>query len=377
MNKNGWRVGFDARLAGSHHAGIGRYSEELLRSLLDQTSASNLQWIIFVHDLQQLPWLKSSSQVELRVSKVKHYTLAEQTKWWWQLQTLNLDLLHVPHFNIPVLYQGKLVVTIHDLLWHTHRDPQATTLPSWQHRLKYGAYRFVSQQAMLKAEKVLVPTNMVKKQVTKQIGKNEKVIVTSEGLSESYLNVPPVNASKKSKPKKERAPYFVYTGSLYPHKNVEVALQALTKLPQWEFYVVTARNVFTDQFIEKAKQLGVGKQVKIKHHLPDEQLINLYQNAVTLIQPSTAEGFGLTGLEAMAAGCSVIASQIPIFEEVYGPYFHAFDPRDPNQLAQLLTKIYQAPDSAKRRKQAQVYAHNFSWAPVANKTWQVYQDLLA
>lgn len=379
MRNKYWRVGFDARLASTRHAGIGRYSEELLRGLVKHSQDYPVKWIIFVHDKDQLPWLAEiaeNDRIKVILAPVRHYTMAEQTVWWWQLQKLNLDLLHVPHFNVPVLYQGDMVVTIHDLLWHEHRDPRATTLSAWQHRLKYQAYRFVSQQAMTKSKLIFVPSQVVKSQVKQHVNQSRKIMVTSEGLSKIFQTVPPVGRSKRSSRKKERAPYFVYTGSLYPHKNVDVALQALQQLPKWSFYVVSSRSVFTEEFMQRAEELGVQSQLRLQHGLTDQQMLDLYQDAVALVQPSRAEGFGLTGLEALAVGCSVIASDIPIFREVYQHYFHPFDNSDPNELVQKLQQLKNNPDSLAVRREAQRYAQRFDWEDVAQKTWASYQQIL-
>jgi glycosyltransferase involved in cell wall biosynthesis len=61
--------------------------------------------------------------------------------------------------------------------------------------------------------------------------------------------------------------------------------------------------------------------VKVGSHLKlsDEELIAAYQHAEALLFPSAGEGFGLPVLEAMAAGCLVLASDLPAHNEVVDP----------------------------------------------------------
>lgn len=384
MTKRIIRLGFDARLAGSAHAGIGRYSEELLRELLALTSSDSdgkYFWLIFVAKKDQLPWLKNYPNVQVELLPIRHYTLREQIFVLKAFNQANLDLLHVPHFNVPIGYRRPFIVTIHDLLWHTQQDPHATTLPAWQYRLKYGAYRFVSQMAMRRAKAILVPTKFVEQEVAKYVSNPQKIIVTSEGVSQAFLDTPDVGQGngqrKRASKTKERAPYFVYTGSLYPHKNIEVVLKALQKLPNVNLKVLTARSIFLTEFWEKVRLHKIADQIEVQNGLSDEEVIKLYQQSSGLIQPSLSEGFGLTGIEAMAVGCPVIASDIPVLREVYGQQAEYFDPQQADELVKLLKKFINQPASAEELQARQKYARQYTWHSAAIKTWQVYLNSIA
>jgi glycosyltransferase involved in cell wall biosynthesis len=373
-----FRLGFDARLAGIEHAGIGRYSEEILRELINFTNKLpiKIKWVIFLADKNQLPWLKDIPQCEIVVVPIKHYSLAEQLVLPWYFYHANLDCLHIPHFNVPWLYRKDTIVTIHDLLWHQQRDPRATTLAPWQYRLKYLAYRFVSRSAIKSAEVVLVPTQEVKKQIKQIVGRKNQVLVTSEGISQVFLSAPSVGEQKRAAKTKERAPYVVYTGSLYPHKNVDVVLEALTKMEWLHLIVATSRSVFTQEFKKMVKQNGLADRVKILIGQNDQRLMAIYQNALALIQPSLAEGFGLTGLEALAVGLPVVVSDIPVFREVYQDKADFFNPYQPEDLVQKLQTLEQNPPSIKQLKLAQQWARSFTWKKAAAKTWQAYETVL-
>jgi len=318
--------------------------------------------------------LADQKQVVTHVLPIRHYTLEEQIKVPLAFQAAKLDLLHVPHFNVPLGYRRPFIVTIHDLLWHSRRDPRATTLPAWQYRLKYGAYRFVSQSAMQRAKAILVPTQFVKQEVAVYVDRPDKIVVTSEGMSQTFLDFPSVGSQKRSHKTKERAPYVVYTGSLYPHKNVTVILKALRQVPDLQLKVVTARSIFLDDFWQQARQEGVEKQVEVLSALSDEEVQQLYQTALALVQPSFSEGFGLTGLEAMATGCPVIASDIPVLREVYGDHATFFNPYQAEQLVNVFHQLLSQPPLKADLQAAQKFAQQYRWNKVAAKTWAVYRQ---
>lgn len=378
MTKRIIRLGFDARLAGSAHAGIGRYCEELLRELLTLTSSDGKYfWLVFVAKEDQLPWLKKFSNVQIELLPIRHYTLREQIFVLRAFNHAKLDLLHVPHFNVPIGYRKPFIVTIHDLLWHTQQDPRATTLPTWQYRLKYGAYRFVSQTAMRRAKAILVPTEFVKQAVSKFVHNPDKITVTSEGVSQIFLDSPEVGKNKRASKTKERAPYFVYTGSLYPHKNIDIVLAALQQLPEVNLKILAVRSIFLDDFWEKARVYQVADQVEVKTGLSDQEVIELYQQSAGLIQPSLSEGFGLTGIEAMAVGCPVAASDIPVLREVYGQQAEYFNPYQADDLVKVLKQFINKPTGIDELRTRQQFARQYTWRSATAKSWQVYLDSIA
>lgn len=365
-----FRIGIDCRLGGSRHAGIGRYIENLLLRL--PLLAPEITWVFFYHDLKQKetwePQLVSMTNVEWVRTDTSHYTLAEQ----WQLPELlkhaALDLLHVPHFNIPLAYRGPLVVTIHDLLWHEYRGPSVTTLPRWQYWLKYAAYRWVTSQAIKRAKAILVPAETIRDTVNRYYPHHlTKIFVTKEGVSQDFF----IQGKKRTTVKKQ----LVYVGSLYPHKNLEVVIRALSKLPEYQLLVVGARTVFQQQMRDLVTLYGVEAQVEFLGFVPDLELAELLYASTALVQPSLSEGFGLTGVEAMAAGVPVLASDIPIFREIYQDAAIYFDPQSPEAVAEAVHDL-EKQDLAQLQQRLRQVAAQYSWDNMAEETLGVYRRVL-
>lgn len=364
------RIGIDARLGGSKHAGIGRYVEELLRGVV--AIPSNHTWVVFCESRQQFPWLeglaqRSGNNLEIRVTPVRHYTLREQVLMPIAFLAARLDLLHVPHFNVPLIYRGKLVVTIHDLLWHEVKDHRATTLPPWLHGLKHRAYKLVAERAIRKASVVIVPSKEVKR----------KLLVLSPRVTVEvvYEGVTPTEPSSTYRPASLKDPFILYVGSLYPHKNVESVLRALKLLPKYTLVVCSSRTVFSEKFVNTAKRIGVQDRLRMLGYVSDADIAALERRTVALVQPSKSEGFGLTGLEALCNGAPVLASDIPVFREIYGELALFADTTSPRALADALLQLEQE-QSHWRQKIAVGRAdllNKYNWPTMAQRTLALYE----
>lgn len=363
------KIGIDCRLAGPKHAGIGRYITELICRLVDE---NNHQWVLFFFDKEQalevLPRTSfSQNNIKLVFVNVKHYSFNEQLLMPGIFKNENLDLLHVPHFNIPVFYTGKLIVTIHDLLWHEQRGTAVTTLPSWQYWLKYVAYRIVTNLSVFKAEYIIVPSQTIKTELVKHYKHSkQKIRVITEGYSEKLTNF---NGSGSVITRKKNQLLFV--GSLYPHKNVALIIKALKKLTKYNLVIVGSRSIFMDETKKLVEELGISKQVLFKGHLSDPELSEIYRESVALVQPSLSEGFGLTGLEALALGTPVLASDISVFREIYQDAAIFFDPLSVDSFVKSV-KLLNNFSADKFKLIAKKVVDQYSWDNMANATLEVY-----
>lgn len=365
------KIGIDCRLAGRENAGIGRYIQNLVIRLPKQAPDLNFVFFFFTQKQadQVLPESKSLDNVEVVITPIKHYSFAEQYKLPDLFNRSKIDLLHVPHFNAPFFYDRPLVITIHDLLWHEQRGLQVTTLAWWKYWFKYFAYRQVVNHAISLARAIFVPAHTISRTVQRYYPQSQhKIVVTKEGVDRDLTKTAPHPAVK---PKK----YLLYVGSLYPHKNIDVVLHALSLLPDYRLKVVGARNIFQARTQQQIKQWQVQNRVELLGFITDPALKKMYQETTALIQPSLSEGFGLTGVEAMACGAPVIASEIPIFQEIYGPAALYFNPHSPISFVKAVRKLEAANRSTlikKGYKQAQQY----SWDKMTAQTISTYRSIL-
>lgn len=343
----------DARMWGIKHTGIGRYIENLIENLPGEAI------LIVPPDLKNEPQLAKFTKYYARFHP---YSFLAQLEMFWILSFIRPDLLHVPHFTIPVLWPGKIVVTIHDLIKHLSRGQDTTTHGLPFYWVKYYGYLVIVWLAVHRASHIIVPAKYWKDILIKKYRLNPaKVSVTYEGVSKTFIE-----QSTKDYPFVASGSFVVYTGNLYPHKNIPVLIQAM-ELAKVNLAIVCARSVFE-------KRLPVSPRVQYLGRLTDEQLVNLYQGAVAFVFPSLIEGFGLPGLEAMATGLPVIAARASCLPEVYGDAALFFDPHDPVDLADKIKALII--DKKLRQKliaAGHIQVNKYSWATMATQTWEIYQ----
>lgn len=371
------RIGIDCRLSGPTHAGIGRYIQNLVQRL--PGLAPEIEWVYFFFDSDQSATVLPDRPKNVKVvyAPIRHYSLAEQLNLPSLFQAEKLDLLHVPHFNIPLLYRGKLIVTIHDLLWHEYRGTHVTTLSPIQYWFKYWAYRLVATQAVNKAKTLLVPAQTIKQTLIEYYPHSrDKIVVTKEGVDSQLLT--PSSSTVESWPSDVAAllttkqPLLVYVGSLYPHKNINLVINALQALPEYRLVLIGSRTVFQDQVKDYVTRLGLTERVIFAGYLSDTQLSQLELRATALVQPSLSEGFGLTGVEALALGVPLLASDIPIFREIYQDAAEYFDPLSLTDFVDAVHRL-EARDKSLVAARGRAIAQTYSWDTMTHQTIVEYQ----
>lgn len=362
-------VCIDARMWGIAHTGIGRYIENLIDHL---PSDSNIQIVLIVPPvLRNEPKLTGFTKYYARLHP---YSPLAQFEMLALLARLRPDVLHVPHFHVPVLWPGRLVVTIHDLIKHFSKGQQTTTRHPLMYWLKYLGYLVIVWVAVHRASRILVPVSYWKDVLVDKYRLDpDKITVTYEGVTGEYLKQPESSVGIDS-----RRPFVIYTGNVYPHKNIPVLLAAIKLLEgQVNLAVSCARSVFVQRIEKLTTQFNLSKYVKFLGQVPDADLVSLYKQALAFVTPSLIEGFGLSGLEAMAAGTPVIAARASCLPEVYGEAALFFDPYSPADLAEKIRLLMTDPKLRQQYiKKGLAQVKKYSWSKMATQTWRVYQALL-
>lgn len=372
------KVLIDARFYGLENAGIGRYVINLVDQLqeIDQKTS----YTIFLKEKYFKTLKLPGNWTKVRVD-IPHYSLAEQLLLPKVLSSEKFDLVHFPHFNLPLAFSGPFVLTIHDLIKHTSRGRQTTTRAPFLYWPKYVGYKVVFSNAVRRAKKVFVPSRWVKQ----ELGKNYpdvlgKLVVTYEGVDEVFEkraeNRKKTAILKKYKIKK---PYVVYAGSAYPHKNLERLVEATKTLEgRVDLVLASSRNVFLKRLESYLKQTGA-KNTAVLGFVPDEDLAVLYQEAQAFVFPTLSEGFGLPGLEAMATGTPVICSDIPVLREVYADAALYFNPEDAQDIVRKIEEVLGFNEKTRQDiiAKGQKRAKSFSWRKMAKQTLKTYEEVLS
>lgn len=360
------RIGIDARMLGQ--SGIGRYIESLVRYVpkLDRRD----EYYLFMRDsIKPL-----GPNIHIIKADIPWYSMQEQMKLVKIFQDTKLDLLHVPHFNVPLFYRDRFVVTIHDLT-HTKVSMQrATTLSPWLYRAKRLAYQRVVEHAVHDSKKIITVSQAVRREIVSTYTvPADKVVVTHEAVEKRFCSI------TRARPIDE--PYFFYVGNAHPHKNLERLLRAYSLVrqqkPHIKLVLAGKEHFFWQRLRDEARREGLVEGVLFVGGVSDEQLESYYQHAVSYVFPSLSEGFGLPILEALKCGTRVIASNIPALREVGGDLITYVDPYSEEKIAEAMVRHCKTVPSKSWRAQVAPHIRTFSWEDLAVKTLEVYREVLS
>lgn len=375
------KILFDGRFLSLFHAGIGRYSSELLKSLLALDKKQKYILLLLPNseldkDLQRA-LNERDEPVEIIETSAGHYSFAEQTTLLSLLNKIRPDLVHFPHFNHPIFYKGEFVVTIHDL-----------TLSDYNERgnfFKRFIYEKVINHAAQGSKKIFTVSDFVKKQLTKEYSLSlQKVITTYNGIDSKFTRITNPKTLERSERYGLRDPYIVSVGQWRSHKNLLRLVEAFSKLieknnkcPNLKLAFVGRKEAKYPQLEDRIKSLGIEKRVIFTGFVKDEDLPVIYNNAIAFVFASLSEGFGLPGLEAQACGVPVVSSDRTALPEVFGEGAVYFNPENVTDMTDKIAKVL-VDDKLqdKLKKLGILNAKKFSWDTTAQKTLAVYRELL-
>lgn len=188
---------------------------------------------------------------------------------------------------------------------------------------------------------------------------------------------------KKSQIPNKIKNYFLYVGNAYPHKNLERLIRAFNIVMSQYFDIslilVGREDYFYKHLKKKIKEMNLSDKVIFLENINDEELSNLYQNALALIIPSLTEGFGLPALEAMANKCLVMCSDIPSLREVCKDCAIYFNPYNIKDIAEKTKDVLDHSDDtyhySDRKEKGFKRSKQFSWKKMAKETLAVYESV--
>ena len=370
------KIVIDARMYGIEHTGIGRYVMELTQNLAKIDKKNDYTLILRNSYFKRL-------SLPINFKKIKgdfrQYSFSEQISLPKILKDENPDLVHFPHFNVPILYRGNYVVTIHDLLMHKQKGFEATTLTPIVYLIKRLGYRAVFDRAVKKPVKIIVPSESVKKELVDYYSLDpDKVSVTFEGVSDLSGGGAVTPLLKKYG---IETPYFIYTGNAYPHKNLKRLIEATISLNterriKAHLVIVSARNFFVKKLEKLISEMGAGAFVKVLGFLPDKEVGTLYRHSAAFVFPTLSEGFGIPGLDAMEVGTLVLASEILVLKEVYKEHAIYFNPFDFSSIARTMELALEIGAEAREERiaKARDFVKRYSWNKMAQETLKIYES---
>lgn len=317
----------------------------------------------------------ASGRAETLISGLKYYSLREQLELPRILRRHRIDLLHSPHFVLPLFGPCATVATIHDVIYLACKED----LPSWAGRVYYRGMMAASAR---KADRIITVSEFSKADIVRFLKVDPaRIEVVYSGVSPAFQ--PVQDQSRIGQVRRRHGisrEFILYAGIYKPRKNHAGLLRAMQKLIangiSAQLVIAGSMDEGRASLEKLAAELKIADSVIFTGFINDSDLAALYSAARVYACPSLYEGFGFTVLEAMACGAPVVCSNATSLPEIAGDAALFADPNNPDEFAHALARVF-SDDELRSRLIARGHENcrRFSWQNAAVRTIAVYESV--
>jgi glycosyltransferase involved in cell wall biosynthesis len=351
------RIAIDARELAGQPTGVGRYLSEIVR-----------EWgsmpVSLEHEYVFCTPARMNYEGPLRAT----VAIEGGSGTMWEQRTLSrlaraarADVLFCPGYSGPVWVGTSgppTVVAVHDVSFAAH--------PEWFRWREGLRRRLVTRASARRAARVLTLTEFSKREIVDYLG------VPSDRIEVIYPGVRADGTGRSLDPDLTAStePRVLYVGSIFNRRHVPETIRGFERLvrrrPDVHLTIVGDNRTFPHIDIDRyVRETGA---IQIARYVSDDVLAGLYREARAFVFLSEYEGFGLTPLEALAAGIPIVVLDTPVAREVYGAaafYVSAPDPRRIEQALELALFDEDARSTVLREAPAVV--SRYSWGECARR----------
>lgn len=376
---------YDARTVQPAMTGVGRYTLNLLVALAAIKDRPPIRAIFHSKSAPIARRDPGLQTIEILETGADHS--AHPAGDWFLQVTLprrigSKDLFHGPAFVAPVgRRRFPRVITIHDLFVFTHPD-------CFPPRFRWYLALMIRGSSQ-HARRIIVPSESVASQLIElRLANRERIQVIHEApdLTDPVWDGLPAAENNQSLDLMNDSAAILTVGTLDPRKDPQTARRGWLRFLASGASAATTSNpghwiwfggegTLPDPTPDALKSEARNKGFVEAGHTSAALLQQAYRKAAVLVSCSQTEGFGLPLVEAMAAGCPMILSDLDVHREVAGDAALYFKSGDPEDLAQCLQKLFNDEMlSNQLRRAARHRSEQFSWEAAAQQTLSLYRE---
>lgn len=300
-----------------------------------------------------------------------------------KLKIENFNLVHYPYFDpfkltLP-FRKIPTIVTVHDLIPRQFKAHYPVGIK--------GEINWLIQKNRLKKADYIITDSHTSKYIIADITKYpvDKIYTIYLAASSLFKPIKDQKTLQKIKKKYQLPHKFVlYVGDINWNKNIPQLVNACLDLKYPLVIVgsaVTRKNVENHPWNQDllwlqsiALKYQSTREMVLTGFVPEADLVSIYNLATVYCQPSIAEGFGLTVLEAMACGCPVCYSLTSSLEEIVDYNGQPFNPTSTTSIKKAIKTVWISPNLAKKLSlKGLKHSRTFSWRQTALQTLAVYK----
>lgn len=375
------RIALDARYLKEDYSGIGVYSENLIEALASCDRRN--EYVVITHTSFRRT-LRLADNFEVVSYPAPPVSLRSIATLHTFVRRLGADLLHSLFPLSPLLWDGKLLVTVHDL--QPLMDPHFTGRRPMMKRFLYDTFYRTAYPAVMRKADCLVCDSYATLRWVRDLYPDVagKALVVYGGIDPDCANPPTENEIEHARSKYDIPDRFLfYIGSTRPNKNLNMMLDAfeefVRRYPEHEdlcWVLVVKPDRFFDPFFARVTERKLLSRIRIYSQVSEVERRVFYHLATLLYFVTKFEGFGLPVLEAQASKLPVLASTHGALPEVAGKGAILVDPDDRDSIVEGLARFFGEPQLRDLLIEAgQQNVQRFSWKKTAREILNIYTHL--
>jgi len=363
----------DATAIPPERGGVGRYVDQLAAAL--DAEGADLVVVCQHDDAQVLQDLAPRS----RVVPVAEELRSRPARLAWEQTTLprlarrvGAQVLHSPHYTIPLAAGLPVVSTLHDATFFSDRGLHLG--------VKGRFFRAWTRTSLRRATMCVVPSRATADELVRLVGADRsRLVVAHHGVDTTVFRPPTAEAVRALRTRLDLPEQWVaFLGTIEPRKNVPALIRGFVRAVSRRDdppALVLAGSPGWDNAVEPAlRAVPAGIRVLRTGHLPIAELPALLGGAAVVAYPSLGEGFGLPVLEAMACRATVLTTRRLSLPEVGGDAV-AYTGTGAGEIAGALGDLLDEPARRTELAEAAVArADEFTWAASARVHMAAYRQ---
>jgi glycogen(starch) synthase len=232
------------------------------------------------------------------------------------------------------IYPGKLIYTFSGLVRRLRAARFRKPLGIWQN--------FCMHFPLRQADRLIALSRHEEALLRRMGHARERIVRIPLWIDVAYIRqVPPARSVAADYP----SPHDLFLGQLKERKGYDTLARAmplvLERCPTTTFMFAGQNPARAQHLLEIAAEGGVSGHLALLGRVDEEDKVRLMRSSDCLVYPTRYESFGLPPLEAMAAGCPVVASNIPVVNEMIqdGENGVLVAPESPAALAEGIVRV--------------------------------------